>query len=106
MDNLFKLKEKEKKEIKVEKQQEMTFKWVGRILPHRGQRVFARNVETGEIKEVEPKPVTDTIDLLDFVAGKLPPQKIDVEQGWEYICALNVKNAVKHFNKGTTGGIL
>jgi len=82
MENLFDRKsEKDKREIKAEKQQEVTHKLIGKILPRRGQRIFAKNNKTGEIKEVIPEFETDTINLIDFIQGKLPPRKIDIEDG-------------------------
>ena len=93
-----KLKGKELTELQVQKRQQIEKVWVGEIIPHKNHTVFQICRETGEIEEAK------YTEHLTFTWGqKLPNKELIVTEGFDYVSALNKKNALSKWTKGRSG---
>lgn len=73
-------------------------KYLGTLTPHKGHKCFEYEVETGIIREAQFEEVT--VNFAQAMKGDVSVRKkIIVKEGCIYTTALNVKNAVKHFDK-------
>ena len=91
------IKQKEQLEVSVKQKKQVEKKLIGDIMPHNGHKIWKINKETLEIEEAE---YLNT----DFFIGKENKKEILVVDGFEYVSALNKKNALKLFTKGKVGG--
>lgn len=82
-----------------EKQQEKQFKHLGTLRPHAGHTLFEINHATQEVKQAEY--LTQDVDFMDAANKNISlKKKLLVKEGCEYVSALNMKNAIKKYNKG------
>jgi len=95
------LKEKEHKdklEISVQQKQQIEHELIGHLHPKTGHKVFKICKDTLEIREANYTPVSKT-----YYFGQENKKEIIIEEGYAYVCALNVKNAKKYYLAGKTG---
>ena len=91
------IKQKDKLEISVKQQKQIEKKFIGDILPYNGHKIWKINKETLEIEEAKYTNTTYNI------SGE-NKKEIIVVDGFEYVSALNKKNALKLYSKGKVGG--
>jgi hypothetical protein len=86
--------------VKIEKQaqQEKQVKFLGKIKPHRGHKIWEVNLENGTIKLAALEG--QTVDF-NQAAKKAPgsSKKLMAQPGCRYIAALNKKNVLKKLHK-------
>jgi len=88
---------KEKTEISIQQKKQIEKELVGVLKPHSGHSIFEIDVETLEVKYAQFVTYT-------FSIGKNHSNKeLLVRDGFAYICALNEKNALKKYLKGSNG---
>lgn len=90
-------------QIGEEKKYELTL--IGLIVPHVNHKLFEIDPKTRAVKEVDYY-YEETIDFDPKWKQGQPlkiKKKVIVEEGKIYISALNTKNALKHFDKGSNG---
>ncbi len=92
------IKQKDKLEISVKQKKQIEKQFIGDIIPHNGHKIWKINKETLEIEEAKYLNTT-------FYIGQENKKEILVNDGFEYVSALNKKNALKLFTKGKIGGI-
>ena len=96
--------EKTKLEITQQKQQEYKLTYQYSIIPYSGHTLYEVDLETGDIIEAE----YDKLDYL-FDWNWTPKSKVNshgqviIQPGKAYVSALNMSNAKKKFEKGSTG---
>lgn len=93
---------KEKIEVSIEQQKEVEqFVFRGVLKPKPNQRVFKLDLYKGFVSEVLFYSESNTINFMDIVYGdnEYKDRKIIIEEGFDYLIALNIKNALKHFKK-------
>lgn len=89
--------EKDKMEISVQKKQQKEKELVGKIIPHKGHKIYEINDETLEIKLAK-------FELKTFIiGGNHPNPEIIIRSGYSYISALNSKSALKKYKQGKNG---
>jgi hypothetical protein len=83
-----------------EKEQEKKRKFIGRIKPNKGHKVFEFNTKTFELRVAEVEE-SDTISLDDSLSTKNGTSKksIITKDDCVYFSALNRKNALKKIEK-------
>jgi len=83
------------KEVKAEATVEK-FKYLGRMKIKPNQRCFELDLATMKVKEVEYFTPSDTIEW-----GKVEPKnkKMLIRPNCDYVIKLNIKNAIKYFDK-------
>jgi hypothetical protein len=91
------VKQKDKLEISIKQKKQVEKKLIGDIIPHNGHKIYKINKETLEIEEA--KYINTTYNI----SGE-NKKEIIVIDGFEYVSALNKKNALKLFAKGKVGG--
>jgi hypothetical protein len=91
------IKQKDQLEISIKQKKQVEKKFIGDIIPHNGHKVWKINKETLEIEEAKYLNTA-------FYIGKENKKEILVTDGFEYVSALNKKNALKLFTKGKVGG--
>jgi len=92
------LNTKSKIEISAKKKKEVQYELVGNIKPYEGHILWMVDNKTEEIKKAE-------FTKHPYVWGEVNQKKeVIIIEGFTYISALNIKNAIKKFKKGTTGG--
>lgn len=96
------LKQKNKIEISVKKQVQIEKELIGKIIPHKNHTLFEINNETGEIKEALYIPVPTFVKFGEKV--EKPKKQALVREGFSYVSAMNKKNALKKYSKGSNGG--
>ncbi len=103
MEILSKVKDADK--VLIERQAEInkTRKHVGNLKPHSGHRVWEVNESTLDVKEADFKRKDLVVDLLK--GNHSSKSEIEIKEGCFYTSALNKKNALKNFHKGTAGGL-
>jgi hypothetical protein len=84
-------------ELSVKQQKQIEHQLIGQIVPKEGHRIWEVNKETLEVKEAEFSNITYKM----FGDNK---KEIIVKDGFAYIAALNKKNALKQYAKGSNGG--
>jgi hypothetical protein len=89
-------KQKNKLEISVKQQKQIEHELIGKLHPKAGHKIFKINIKTLEVNEAEYSNVTYHL----FAENK---KEIIIENGFQYVCALNKKNALKHYNKNSDG---
>ena len=73
-------------------------KYIGTLTPHKGHKCYEYEIETGVIREAEFEEVA--VNYADAAKGVMSVRKkLIVKDGCIYATALNVKNAIKHFDK-------
>jgi hypothetical protein len=96
------LKNRNKIEISVKKQVQIEKELIGKIIPHRNHILFEINNETGEISEATYLPVPTFVKFGEKV--EKPKKQALVRDGFSYVSAMNKKNALKKYFKGSNGG--
>jgi len=91
------LNQKDQLEVTIKQKKQVEKKLIGDIVPHNGHKIWKINKETLEVEEAKYLNTA-------FYVGKENKKEILVTDGFEYISALNKKNALKLFNKGKVGG--
>jgi predicted nuclease with TOPRIM domain len=91
------IKQKDQLEISIKQKKQIEKKLVGDIIPHNGHKIWKINKETLEIEEAKYLNTA-------FFIGEENKKEILVIDGFEYVSALNKKNALKLFAKGKAGG--
>ena len=89
--------EKDKMEISIQKKQQKEKVLVGKIIPNKGHKIWEINEETLEVKEAQFEKKT-------FIIGKNHNNpEIIIRDGYAYVSALNINNALKKYKKGLNG---
>jgi hypothetical protein len=96
------LKNQNKIEISIKKQVQIEKELIGKIIPHENHTLFEINNETGEIQEATYIPVPTFFKFGQKV--KKPKKEALVREGFSYVSAMNKKNALKKYLKGSNGG--
>ena len=78
------------------KEEKRKLEYIGTIVPHTGHKIFKINEETLEVSA--PQLVKKTWEF----NGENKPE-ILIEEGFNYVSALNERNALKHHKNGTNG---
>lgn len=91
------VKQKDQLEVTIKQKKQVEKKLIGDIMPHNGHKIWKINKETLEIEEAKYLNTA-------FYVGKENKKEILVTDGFEYVSALNKKNALKLFAKGKVGG--
>ena len=91
------IKQKDQLEISVKQKKQVEKKFIGDIIPYEGHKIWKINKKTLEIEEAKYNNTTYNI------SGENKKEILIIE-GFEYISALNKKNALKLFSKGKIGG--
>lgn len=84
-------------EVSIKKQKQIQHQFIGDIIPYDGHKIWEINIETLEVKEAK---FTNTTYQM-FGENK---KEIIAKEGFVYVAALNKKNALKKYNKGSDGG--
>lgn len=95
------LKNHNKIEISVKKKVQIEKELIGKIIPHANHTLFEINDETGEIQEVTYIPVPTFFKFGQKV--EKPKKQALVREGFSYVSAMNKKNALKKYSKGSNG---
>ena len=95
--NELEIKQKDKLEVTIKQQKQVEKKLISEIVPHNGHKIWKINKETLEIEEAKYLNTS-------FYIGKENKKEILVTDGFEYVSALNKRNALKLYNLGKTGG--
>ena len=82
--------------LSMKKQQEIENELIGKIIPKIGQFVWELNTITMECKKAEYKK-----DTFAILSAKLPPKELIRKPDCIYIPAMNIKNAIKKYNKNS-----
>lgn len=93
---------KEGIEISIQKKQEKEqFIFKGELHPKPNQRVFKIDLYKGIVSECQFVSTSKTVNYFDVInnTGEYAERKIIVKEGYDYIVALNMKNALKHFKR-------
>jgi hypothetical protein len=96
------LKKHNKIEISVKKEVQIEKELIGKITPHRNHILYEINIETGEIEEASYIPVPTFVKFGEKV--EKPKKQALVRDGFTYVSAMNKKNALKKYLKGSNGG--
>jgi hypothetical protein len=89
-------KQKTKLEISVKQQKQIEHELIGKLHPKSGHKIFKINIETLEVDEAKYSNATYHLSAEN-------KKEIIIEKGFQYVCALNKKNALKHYNKNSNG---
>jgi len=84
-------------EVSVKQQKQIEHQLIGQIIPREGHRIWEVNKETLEVQEAKFSKATYKM----FGDNK---KEIIVKDGFAYIAAINKKNALKQYAKGSHGG--
>lgn len=84
-------------EVSVKQQKKVEYQFIGDIVPNEGHKIWQINKETLEVDEAK---FTNTTYQM-FGENK---KEIIVKDEFAYVAALNKKNALKKYNKGSNGG--
>jgi len=92
-----------KTEISVQKKQQIEREYMGSINPYNGHHIWEINPENLEINlAMEIKK--DTIEFVhNYKKVNTPNKEILFRKGFFYVSAINKKNALKKYLKGTNG---
>lgn len=82
-----------------------TKKHMGRLVPGDGHKLYELNLSTMLMCEVVPEK-KDASYTKAHKGENAGGKKLDMKENCIYTCALNEKNAIKHFNKQLPGGTL
>jgi len=96
------LKNHNKIEISVKKQVQVEKELIGKIIPHENHILFEINDETGEIQKATYLPVPTFVKFGAKI--EKPKKQALVREGFTYVSAMNKKNALKKYLKGSNGG--
>ena len=88
---------KNKTEISIQKKVKIEKEFISKIIPHSGHQVYEINNETLEISLANYEVKTF------IIAQSHNNKEIIIREGFSYVSALNIKNALKKFNKGSNG---
>ena len=91
------VKQKDQLEITIKQKKQVEKKLISEIVPHEGHKVWKINKETLKIEEAKYLNTA-------FYIGKENKKEVLIIEGFEYVSALNKKNALKLFYKGKVGG--
>lgn len=91
------IKQKDTLEVTIKQKKQVEKKLIRDIVPHNGHKIWKINKETLEIEEAKYLNTA-------FFIGKENKKEILVVDGFEYVSALNKKNALKLYSKGKVGG--
>lgn len=86
-----------KTEISVQQKKQVEHTLIGNIVPNEGHKIWQINKETLEIEPAKFRSITYNV----FGENK---KEIVVKDGYAYVAALNKKNALKKYHKGSNGG--
>jgi hypothetical protein len=87
----------DKTEVSIKQKKQIEKKLIGDIVPHNNHKIWKINKETLEVEEA--KYINSA-----YILGGDNKKQILITDGFEYVSALNKKNALKLFYKGKTGG--
>lgn len=96
------IKRKDNIEISIKKrQQKEKFRFVGELNPKPNQRCFKLDLDKLIVTECEYTILTDTINYLDALnnTNMSKYRTIIIEDNFDYIIKLNIKNALSYFRK-------
>lgn len=91
------VKQKDQLEVTIKQKKQVEKKLIGDIVPHNGHKVWKINKETLEIEEAKYLNTA-------YYYSEVNKKEILVTDGFQYVSALNKKNALKLFAKGKVGG--
>jgi hypothetical protein len=91
------IQEKDKMELSIQKKQQKEKELVGKIIPHKGHKVWEINTETLSIQLAEFEKQTF------FIGQNHPNLEIIIRDGHAYVSAMNKSNALKKYKKGLNG---
>jgi hypothetical protein len=91
------IKQKDQLEVVIKQKKQVEKKFIGDIIPHEGHKIWKINKETLEIEEAKYNNTTYNI------SGE-NKKEILISESFEYVSALNKKNALKLYSKGKIGG--
>ncbi len=83
-------------EISVKQKKQVEHELIGKIIPHDGHKIWKINNDTNEVEEAKFSNAT-------YHFGEEIKKEIIIQQGFTYVSALNIKNALKKFRKGENG---
>jgi hypothetical protein len=86
-----------KMEISVKQKQQVEIKFLGKIMPHEGHKIWEVNEDTLEVVPAKYSTATAVI------FGQQPKKEIIVKPNHSYISALTKATALRKFNKGDNG---
>lgn len=90
-------KQKNKLEVTINQKKQIEKRFIGDVIPYNGHKIWKINKETLKVEEAKYTNTTYNI------SGENKKEIIVIE-GFEYVSALNKKNALKLFSKGKFGG--
>ena len=82
-------------ELSVKTIKEIQKRLTGKIEPHANHILFEVNLATGKIILAEFERILQW--------GQKPKKTVLTKKGCVYVSAMNVKNAIKHFNNNSNG---
>lgn len=101
-ENIFsKVKPEEKIELQIQKQQQVEKVLMGKIIPHNNHTVWEINLKTEKIQKAT---YIEKDSVINF--GGIPPKEnmeVLYREGFDYVSALNKKNALKKFRQNKNG---
>jgi len=108
LENNKRLAEKHCIEVIQEKKQKQEFKLVNSIKPKKGHQVWRINKKTLEVTEPKYKKRNGTLSLPDALNPSLGSRSLEIiiEEGYEYISALNKKTALNRYKKGKRSALI
>ena len=92
---------KEKTELQIQKKQQIERELIGKIIPHRGHKVWEINIETEEIQEA--MYLRKDWNFVVSINSADNNQEVLYREGYAYVSALNKKNAMKKYRQGRNG---
>jgi len=85
-------------EVSVKQKKQVEHQLVGNITPNEGHKIWQINNETLEVSEAK---FTNTTYQM-FSENK---KEVLIKDGFSYVAALNKKNALKKYHKGSNGSM-
>jgi hypothetical protein len=102
--SLLKFKEKTQLEVKQQKKQEFKYIYQGTIVPNRGHTLYEICLKTLDVTEAKYH-VQDYVFNWYWKKGDIinSESKVVMREGFAYVSALNIENAIKKFKKNCNG---
>lgn len=91
------VKQKDQLEVTIKQKKQVEKKLIGDIVPYNGHKIWKINKETLEIEECKYLNTA-------YYISENNNKEVLVTDGFDYVSALNKKNALKLFSKGKNGG--
>ena len=93
--------QKNKIEMQVQKKQQIEREFIGKIIPHRGHKVWEINLNTEEIQEAMYLQRDWNFVVNASTVDK--NQEVLYREEYAYVSALNKQNAMKKYRQGKNG---